>query len=110
MNIEPKIAAFAGELEGNFFPLMTLLNGYETLQSAVELVLVGDPAASQTEALRRAIYGKSLPDKVVRRLSPDVSLPANHPAAGKGLVSGAPALYVCRNMACEAPITDPAKV
>jgi hypothetical protein len=43
-------------------------------------------------------------------LSPDTPLPANHPAAGKGLVNGQPALYVCRNMACEAPITDPATV
>jgi uncharacterized protein YyaL (SSP411 family) len=105
-----QVAAFAGELDSNFFPLMTLLNGYETLQSAAELVLVGDPAAPQTEALRRAIYGKSQPDKVVRRLVPDTPLPANHPAAGKGLVNGQPALYVCRNMSCEAPITDPAKV
>ena len=39
-----QVAAFAGELENNFFPLMTLLNGYETLQSATELVIVGDPA------------------------------------------------------------------
>jgi hypothetical protein len=105
-----QVAAFAGELDSNFFPLMTLLNGYETLQSAAELVLVGDPAAPETEALRRAIYTKSQPDKVVRRVSPDTPLPANHPAAGKGLVDGKPALYVCRNMSCEAPITDPAKV
>ena len=60
----------AGELESNFFPLMTLLNGYETLQGAVELVIVGDPAAPATEALRRAVYGRSLPDKNVRRLAP----------------------------------------
>ena len=53
---ERQVAAFAGELEGNFFPLMTLLNGYETLQSAIELVIVGDPAAAATEALRRAVY------------------------------------------------------
>ena len=33
-----QVAAFAGELDSNFFPLMTLLNGYETLQSAAELV------------------------------------------------------------------------
>jgi hypothetical protein len=60
--------------------------------------------------LRQAIYGKSWPDKVVRLMKPDASLPANHPAAGKGLVDGRPALYICRNMACEAPITDPVKV
>jgi hypothetical protein len=46
----------------------------------------------------------------VRRVAPDSSLPAQHPAAGKGLVGGRPALYVCRNMSCEPPITDPGRV
>ena len=106
-----QVAAFAGELDSNFFPLMTLLNGYETLQSAVELVIVGDPADAATEALRRAVYAKSLPDKIVRRLSPG-ALAARRiirPPA-KGLVNGKPALYVCRNMACEAPIIDSSTV
>ena len=103
-----QVAAFAGELEGNFFPLTTLLNGYELLQGAVELVIVGDPAASATRALRRAVHARSLPNRIVRLLAPEASLPTNHPAAGKGLVGGRPALYVCRNMTCEAPITDAA--
>ena len=105
-----QVVAFGGELEGNFVPLMTLLNGYETLQGAVELVLVGDPADPATEALRRAVYGKSLPNKIVRRLPPGIELPPGHPASGKSLVDGKPALYVCRNMACEAPVTDPRRV
>jgi uncharacterized protein YyaL (SSP411 family) len=105
-----QVAAFAGELDSNFFPLMTLLNGYETLQSAVELVIVGDPSDAATEALRCAVYGRSLPDKVVRRVSPAETLPAHHPAAGKGLVNGKPALYACRNMSCQAPVTDPEQV
>ncbi|HSI01626.1 MAG TPA: thioredoxin domain-containing protein [Reyranella sp.] len=105
-----QVAAFAGELESNFFPLMTLLNGYETLHSAVETVLVGDLSSPQTEALRRAILGRSLPDKVMRRLAPCVALPDTHPAFGKGLVDGKPTLYVCRNMACAPPITDPDEV
>ena len=79
---ERQVAAFAGELEGNFFPLMTLLNGYELLQSATELVIVGDPDDPATEALRRAIYGKSLPNKIVRRLAPDTALPAG-PSGGR---------------------------
>jgi len=105
-----QVAAFAGELDGNFIPLMTLLNGYELLHSATELVIVGeldDPAA---EALRRAVYGKSLPNKIVRRLASGTKLLPSHPAAGKGLVGGKPALYVCRNMTCEAPVTDPARL
>ncbi len=73
-------------------------------------MIVGDPAAAATEALRRAVYARSLPDKIVRRLSPSTPLPAHHPAAGKGLVDGQPALYVCRNMSCEAPVTDPEQV
>jgi len=102
-----QVAAFAGELQTNFFPLMTLLNGYETLESAAELVIVGDPADPAAEALYRAVLARCLPNKVVRRLSPNGSLAADHPASGKGLVGGKPALYVCRNMTCEAPITDP---
>ena len=69
-----QVAAFAGELEGNFFPLMTLLNGYELLQSATELVIVGELDDPATEALRRAVYGKSLPNKIVRRLAPGTPL------------------------------------
>jgi uncharacterized protein YyaL (SSP411 family) len=103
-----QVAAFAGELESNFFPLTTLLNGYETLQSAVELVIVGDPSDPASEALRHAVYARSLPDKIVRRLSPMAALPSGHPATGKGLVGSRPALYVCRNLSCAAPVTDPA--
>jgi uncharacterized protein YyaL (SSP411 family) len=99
-------AAFAGELERNFFPLMTLLNNVELLQNATELVIVGHLAQPATEALRRAVYAKSLPDKIVRRLAPASSLPVGHPAAGKGLVGDKPALYVCRDMSCRPPITD----
>ena len=51
---------------------------------------------------------RSLPNKIVRRVSPGQELPPDHPAAGKGLVDGKPALYVCRDMTCRAPVTDPA--
>jgi uncharacterized protein YyaL (SSP411 family) len=88
---------------------MTLLNGYELLQQAMELVIVGDPASPQTEALRRAVYAQSLPNKIVRRLAPAATLPAHHPAAGKGLVDGRPALYVCQGLSCQPPIVDAAR-
>src|SRR5262249_15132819 len=81
-----QVAAFAGELDTNFFPLMTLLNNYELLQRATELVIVGDLASPACEALRRAVYARSSPNKIVCRLAPNDSLPANHPASGKGLV------------------------
>ena len=110
MQAERQVAAFAGELEGNFFPLMMLLNNYELLQGATELVIVGEPANPATEGLLRAVYDKSLPNKILRRLSPNVSLPPHHPATGKGLVAGQPALYICQNMNCRLPITEEAQL
>jgi uncharacterized protein YyaL (SSP411 family) len=101
------VAAFAGELQSNFIPLMTVLNGYDTLQHATEIVIVGDFDWPATEALRRAVYGKSRPNAVVRRLAPATPLHSSHPAAGKGLIDGKPAVYICRGMTCEAPIIDP---
>ena len=35
-------------------------------------------------------------------------IPWDHPAAGKGLVDGKPALYVCRNSICRPSIVDAA--
>lgn len=50
----------------------------ETLQSAVELVIVGDPDSPAIEALRRAVHGKSLLTKIVRRLPADAQLASDH--------------------------------
>jgi uncharacterized protein YyaL (SSP411 family) len=49
-----------------------------------------------------------LPNRVLTLLAPDQALADGHPAAGKGLVDGKPAAYVCAGMVCSAPITDPA--
>jgi len=79
-----------------------------------DVVIAGDPAAAGTRALREAYW----------RLDPSFAVLSSVPAAGpdadaaallpgtrgKTAVDGAPAAYVCRFGACEAPATAAAKL
>ena len=66
--------------------------------------VVGDAAFA---ALWRAVYQVSLPNRVVATVKPGEALPSGHPAAGKGLVAGRPAAYVCEGPVCSLPLTEP---
>jgi uncharacterized protein len=101
---EAVIRTFAGEVRRNFFPLATLINNAELAQKPVQIVLIGEPHDPALEALRRAVCAVSLPNRVVLALAPGEALPADHPAAGKGLVEGKPAAYVCDGPVCSLPI------
>ena len=103
-----QIAAFSGEVQDNFFPLSTFLNGVEFLQSAMQIVLVGTPGTADTEALADVVRRTSLPDRLFMRVPPETALPETHPAAGKTLIDGQAAVYICRGMTCSPPLTDPA--
>jgi uncharacterized protein len=102
------VAAFAGELGRNVFPLATLLNQNELLQNAAQLVLVGDHASPAMAALRRAALDRSLPNLVLQQIASGATLPPGHPAAGKDAVAGKPTAFLCRGQTCSLPITDPA--
>jgi hypothetical protein len=104
---EGLIAAFAGELQRNFFPLSTWLNNVELLHRAVQVVIIGPADAAVTESLVRAALDRSLPNRILIRLDPDTALPEGHPAAGKTAIDGRPTAYVCAGMTCKPPITDP---
>jgi uncharacterized protein YyaL (SSP411 family) len=99
---EEILRTFSGEVGRNFFPLATLLNSGEVWAKPVQIVLIGD-----SDALRRAVYQVSLPNRVVFALPEGGALPAGHPAEGKGLVDGKPAAYVCDGPVCSLPLTDP---
>ena len=101
------IGAFSGEVQHNFFPLSSLLNGADLLRSAIQIVILGKPDEAGTEALADVLRRISLPNRVVTRLRPGQSLPDAHPAAGKSLVDATPTVYVCRGTTCSLPITDP---
>jgi uncharacterized protein YyaL (SSP411 family) len=104
------VGAFAGEIERNFFPLATLLNANDLLQNAVQVVLVGDPAAPAMQAMRRAVFGVSLPNLVLQSVASGAALPPEHPAAGKTVAAGRVAAFVCRGQTCSLPFTEPERL
>ncbi len=105
---EAIVAAFSGELERNFFPLATLINGNEILQRALQIVIRGTRGDAGTAALLRAVRAASLPNLVLAVVAPDAALPDDHPAAGKGMVGSKPTAYVCEGPVCSLPISDAA--
>ncbi|SMH55692.1 thioredoxin domain-containing protein [Azospirillum agricola] len=105
---EALAAAFSGELNRNFFPLPTFLNAVERLHAPLQIVIVGPPGAAETEALRRTVLERSLPNRILTLLPPGADLPAGHPAQGKGMRDGRATAYVCAGMTCSAPVTTPA--
>ncbi len=101
------VAAFAGEVERNFFPLATYLNANAFLGDVLEIVVIGRRGAADTKALVAAVLGRSLPDRLLQVIAPDVALPQTHPAFGKAQQGGKATAYICRHNTCGLPITDP---
>jgi hypothetical protein len=101
------VAAFSGELQRNFFSLATLLNNNELLQAAQQIVIIGLRGAADTQALAAAVYGRSLPNRILSIIAPAEQLPPQHPAAGKPQVNSQATAYVCRGTTCSLPITAP---
>jgi uncharacterized protein YyaL (SSP411 family) len=103
---EAIVAAFAGELGRNFFPLATLINNTEFAATPVQIVLAGNADDTVFAELRGAAYRVSLPNRMVIATT-GAALPAGHPAHGKGPVGGRAAAYVCVGQVCSLPLTEP---
>jgi uncharacterized protein YyaL (SSP411 family) len=84
----------------------SLLAVEDLLEPAVEVAIVGAPGDAGTLALERAVAETYLPHRAIARLVPAAPSSSRPLLAGKTLVDGKPAAYVCRNFACAAPVTD----
>ena len=80
------------------------------MEGPVELAFVGAAGDTRLEQMRREVGRHYLPNRVVEYRDPAAEDPGLPLLAGKGLVDGHAALYVCRDYACGAPVTDPAGI
>ena len=71
----------------------------------VEIALIGNPIDERTQALDAALSSTFLGQRVIAR--GDGSKASAPLLRGKELVEGGPAVYLCRNYACDLPIVDP---
>ena len=79
-------------------------------EGPIELAFVGSPNDPGLQALQLAVREVFLPHRVIAS-SEGTGTPSGHPLlAGKGLVEGKAALYICRNFSCQRPLTDPLEV
>lgn len=79
-------------------------------EPAVELCVTGVAGTPERDAIERAVARAFLPNRVLAHVDAERPNPGLPLTRDKGLVGGKPALYVCRNYACEAPITDPERI
>ena len=106
--LDAQIAAFAGEIERNFYPLGTFLNGIDFVMGIVQITIVGARDDSDTKALLAALNGVSLPNRLVQVVAATDALSPSHPAAGKTRLGDAATAYVCIGPTCSSPVTEPA--
>ncbi|MBY0509424.1 MAG: hypothetical protein K2P94_04660 [Rhodospirillaceae bacterium] len=99
------VAALEVEAMKSFPHGATLLNAYELLETAVQIVIVGARGDSDTETLLRVVLSTSLPNLVLDVVPDSTTLPRAHPAHGKTRVNGGATAYVCRGPVCSPPQT-----
>jgi uncharacterized protein YyaL (SSP411 family) len=116
LRAERVLGLYAQQMERQSFGLGAMLNTLDFyLRKPYEIVLIGDPAAPQTQTWLQTIWAQYLPNKIVVQLDPQhldahlETLPLLRDLlAGKTQVEGRATVYVCRDFTCSLPMTEPA--
>ena len=88
----------------------TFVNNFDTLSKGLQIIIIGDRPAEDTDALLKAISGQSLPGRIVEVVESEANLVREHPAKGKTRQDGKATAYVCQGQTCSIPITDPSEL
>ncbi len=80
------------------------------LNGPIELALVGHTGESSYDALRSEVHRHFIPNRIIAHQHEEDAETTHPLLTGKALVEGKAAVYLCRNFACEAPITDPPSI
>ena len=78
------------------------------LSKSTEIVIAGDSESQQTRQFVDLINSKWLPNAITAVFTPGLSqvLDSMPLFAGRKLIEGKPAAYICRNYSCRAPATN----
>ena len=82
--------------------------GVQLLEAGLQIVIVGDD--EQADNLYRSAVAAAPPLATISKIPRGDLLADSHPAAGKGLVDGKPAAYLCKGPVCGLPVSDPAEL
>jgi uncharacterized protein YyaL (SSP411 family) len=101
-----QVTAFVGRYPGGFANWLTVIDF--ALAPVAEIAIVGDPAEPSTRALVEVARDAYTPHRVVAVAAPERA-PESRVALlhDRPLREGRPTAYVCRNFACQLPVTDP---
>ena len=109
---ETIVDIFARQSPDQYVNMPGVLNGFELLAAAVQIVVIGPSKASGDDPARadlvRTAIGAGLPNLVLTQIGADAVLPTGHAAQGKTMVGGAATAYVCIGQTCGLPVTDAA--
>ena len=107
------LSLFSGNAVQSPFGHERFISGLESWHEGYqEIAIVGSLHDPRTQELRQVVYQQHLPNTLVVLFDPASSsaeaIVLRVPLlSGKHMISSKPTAYVCRNYACQKPVTDP---
>jgi uncharacterized protein YyaL (SSP411 family) len=113
---EPRYADVARRWLGALAPVLAdhptafayLLGAFDrAVHPSIEVAIVGDPSDPASADLVREVAGRVLPGSVLLRAAPSVGSELSPLLQHRDQIDGQPTAYVCRDYACDLPVTEP---